>query len=162
MSKWLFHSKDILCWCNVDASWVTVVRKHQGQKSILQILRNSLERGFTIEIYKESVTGESRSLLSQLLIDPRKGIYRTMDICSRRKTLTPCCFPYRESEKTTYQWGYKQILGHQAGWVRCQMFSGLLQESQFCISGDLRPAGRSVVCLAWGWVGVGGGKSPVL
>lgn len=119
-----------------------------------------LETGFTQEIYKENVTGESRSLLSQLLIDPTKGIHRNMDICSRRRTLTPCRFPYRESQRTTYQWGYKQILGHQAGWVRCQMFSGVFQESQFCSSGDLRPAGRSVVCLAWRWGGVGGGKPP--
>lgn len=51
-------------------SWVTVIRKHSTTSYGID-----LETGLTEAIYKDNVSRKNRSLLSQPLIDPRKGIY---------------------------------------------------------------------------------------
>lgn len=67
-------------------------------------------------------------------------------LCSRQRTLSPCCSPYRESERTTHQWGYRQILGHQA-LNSAECFQDV-QESQYFSFGDLSLEGKPVVHLA--------------
>ena len=146
----LFQGHPILlqCGCLVRSLWSesTRVRKE---------LYNILWHGFRNRRY-------SRYLQRQCQQEEQESAISAFH-WSKERHLLECGYVFQERAPKIGKVREQHISGDisrygvPAGWVKCQMFL-VVRESQLCSSRDLRPAGRSIACLAWGWSGVGVGS----